>query len=166
MSDAPVLKMNIRLFFATVSLAALSACSTPTQLGLDAKVRELCAKDGGLHVFETVTLPPDKFNEYGQINFFQPTKRVEALGSAYEFHRAVAPLRKGDDYGSSPTLERWETSVIRRVDGKILGRVIFYRRWGGGALSGFIHPPSDSFTCPKLYGDYELFGRIFIRGQE
>ena len=50
---------------------------------LDYQVRELCAKDGGVKVYETVTLPPDKFNQYGQINFYKPTQGENTLGSEY-----------------------------------------------------------------------------------
>ncbi len=31
----------------------------------DAKVDRLCAVDGGVKVYETVSLPPEKFNEWG-----------------------------------------------------------------------------------------------------
>ncbi|MBS1186041.1 MAG: hypothetical protein H6R04_59 [Burkholderiaceae bacterium] len=40
---------------------------------LDLQVRELCAKDGDIRVYETVVLPPEKFNKWGQVNFYEPT---------------------------------------------------------------------------------------------
>lgn len=36
---------------------------------LDKEVDRLCAIDGGIKVYETVLLPPDKFNQWGEVNF-------------------------------------------------------------------------------------------------
>ncbi len=53
---------------------------------LDREVERLCAIDGGVKVYETVTLPPDKFDKkYGQINFYRPTQGENALGPEYIF---------------------------------------------------------------------------------
>jgi hypothetical protein len=40
----------------------------------------MCAKDGGIRVYEMVKLPPEKFNEWGQVNFYRPTQKEQALG--------------------------------------------------------------------------------------
>lgn len=51
----------------------------------DIQVSSLCAKDGGVKVYETVKLPAERFDQWGQINFYRPTQNENALGPEYEF---------------------------------------------------------------------------------
>ena len=41
---------------------------------LDEQVKELCAKDGGVRIYETVTLPREVFTEYGDLKFYRATQ--------------------------------------------------------------------------------------------
>lgn len=41
----------------------------------DYQVRELCAKDGGIRFMRRSKLPPEKFNQWGQLNFISLHKR-------------------------------------------------------------------------------------------
>ena len=50
---------------------------------LDAEVDRLCAVDGGVKIYETVQLPPEKSNRWSQIYFYQPIKGENALGPEY-----------------------------------------------------------------------------------
>jgi hypothetical protein len=72
---------------------------------LDARVRELCTKDGGIRVYETVMLPPDKFNRWGQINFYKPTQGENALGPDYVFKEETVYYQHGN-------LEPWPLTPI------------------------------------------------------
>ncbi len=56
-----------KLLFLLLILPLITACTSgPSKRQLDAEVDRLCAIDGGVRVYETVTLPPDKFDEkYG-----------------------------------------------------------------------------------------------------
>ena len=123
----------------------------------DYQVRELCAKDGGIRVYETVKLPADKFNEWGQVNFYEPTQGENALGPDYVFVSDTHYYRKGN-----PQIARRDLKVIRRSDGKLLGETIFYGR-GGGDIPGPWHP--SSLTCPEIHdaGSEALFKQIFVR---
>jgi hypothetical protein len=68
-------------FFFLLILLLLTACTSgPSKGGLDAEVDRLCAIDGGIRVYERVTLPPDKFDKWSQINFYRPTQGDNALG--------------------------------------------------------------------------------------
>ena len=59
-------------------LPFISACASgPSKGQLDDEVKRLCAIDGGVRVYETVTLPPEKFNQWGEINFYRPTQKIE-----------------------------------------------------------------------------------------
>ncbi|WP_154716611.1 hypothetical protein [Sterolibacterium denitrificans] len=124
----------------------------------DAKVREMCAKDGGIKVYETMKLPPEKFNEWGQPNFYRPTQGENALGADYVFVSDIFYYRKGN-----PQMARYHIKVIRRLDGKLIGESISYGR-GGGDLPSPSH--GTSFHCPKDYGDIPLLMQVFIRSNK
>ncbi|MDR0575984.1 MAG: hypothetical protein LBI87_00210 [Candidatus Accumulibacter sp.] len=123
---------------------------------LDAEVERLCAIDGGIKVYETVKLPAEKFNEWGQINFYKPTQGENALGPEYIFINETHYDHKGN-----PRLFRYRHQVIRRTDNKSLGETILYGR-GGGDLPGPWH--GSSFHCPEIQvaGREALFKQIFI----
>jgi len=123
----------------------VTACASgPSKSELDAEVKRLCAIDGGVKVYETVALPADKFNQWGQINFFLATQGENALGPEYL-------VKEGTNYllGSEikkPVIRRFHYQVFRRSDGKLLGESITYGRTGGD-LPGPWHP--SSFICPE-----------------
>jgi hypothetical protein len=121
---------------------------------LDEQVRELCAKDGGIKVYEMVKLPPDKFNKYGQINFYRPNEYENALGNDYIWKSQVVYIKNGN-----PVLGRFFDQVIRRSDSKILGESVAYFRIGGD-----MHGPwnESSFSCPDGAGDVSLLGKVFV----
>lgn len=55
--------MRTPLVFAMIFGLLLAGCE---KARLDAQVKELCAKDGGIKVYETVKLPADRFNQWGR----------------------------------------------------------------------------------------------------
>lgn len=118
----------------------------------DAKVREMCAKDGGITVYETVDLPPDRFNKWGQPNFYHPVNGENALGGEYIFK-----IEKHYFHQADPRVSRRSYKVFRRGDNKLLGQSIIYGR--GGGLPGPWH--DSSFHCPDEGGDIPLFIKIF-----
>ena len=120
----------------------------------DRQVRELCAKDGGVRVYETVRLPAEKFNQWGQVNFYRPDQGENALGPEYVFKRETVYLKQGN-----PEISRMHDQVIRRSDGKLLGESVFYRR-GGGDLPGPWH--GSSFMCPVLSVKTDVLRQIFV----
>ncbi|MBI5460735.1 MAG: hypothetical protein HY941_00940 [Gammaproteobacteria bacterium] len=119
----------------------------------DYRVREMCEKDGGIKVYKTIGLPPDKFNEWGQPNFYQPANGKNALGEEYIFLSEIHYYRKGD-----PQVARYHIQVVRRGDGELLGESVSYGRGGGDMPT-----PSygSSYHCPQEYGDIPLLTRIF-----
>jgi hypothetical protein len=124
----------------------------------DAKVNRLCAIDGGIKVYETVKLPPEKFNEWGHINFRRYTQGENSLGPEYIFKREEKHYRK-----SNPELIRYHYEVIRRSDGKNLGETTLYQRGGSDLLRLLLL--SSSYECPSTNdsGDGTLLNRIFIK---
>lgn len=108
----------------------------------DAQVREKCAKDGGVRVYETVRLPPEKFNQWGQPNFYRPDQGENALGKEYLFKNRTPDF---DSWKGNPTVFRYHYEVIRRSDNKLLGETTSYGR-GGGDLPGPWY--GSKFHCP------------------
>lgn len=126
----------------------------------DAQVREMCAKDGGIRVYETVSLPLEKFNEWGQINFFKPTKDKDALGREYIYESDTDYIKRGKNFEIS--IMRHHAMVYRRADKKLLGEQISYGRRGGD-LPGFWHP--SSYSCPEFNGD-SVLKKIFVKMEQ
>lgn len=110
---------------------------------LDARVRELCAKDGGMRIHETVTLPPEQFDQWGMVKFYRPTEGENALGPEYVFVHEVIYFRRGN-----PQMTRERYSITRRMDGKLLGESVLYGR-GGGDMPGPWH--ESSLSCPETH---------------
>ena len=119
----------------------------------DTKVGALCAKDGGIRIYETVELPAEKFNRWGQPNFYQPTQGENALGSEYIFRSEKIYYRRTD-----PKVSRRIYQVIRQSDNKLLGESVFYCR-SGGDLHALWH--GSSFRCPEDGGIIPFFAKIF-----
>ncbi len=121
---------------------------------LDREVDRLCAIDGGIRVYETVTLPPDKFDKYGQINFYRPTQVENTLGKDYLFKRETNYYKQGN-----PDLFRLHTQIYRHLDSKLLGESVFYKR-GGGDFPGPWH--GTSYMCPELSVGTDILRQIFV----
>lgn len=106
----------------------------------DAKVRELCAKDGGVKVYETVELPAEKFDQYARRSWILPDKSQATPSNEFFYERDVFFYARAD-----PQVTRRQTRIIRQSDGRVLGEYIHYGR-GGGDLPGPWH--GSSFMCP------------------
>ena len=124
----------------------------------DAKVREWCAKDGGVTVYETIELPAEMFNEWGQPNFYRPTQDENALGDGYVFVEQKKIYRM-----TSPHVSKRVYTVFRKADHKLLGKSVIYGR-GGGDFPGPWH--GSSFSCPKHPPILSLFSKIFQKSKE
>ncbi len=125
----------------------------------DSKVRDLCAKDGGITVYETVELPAEMFNKWGQPNFYRPTQDENALGNDYIFVSEKTIYRMAD-----PHVSRRIYKIFRKTDNKLLGKSIVYGR-GGGDFPG----PSygSSFRCPEdRGGEITLLVNVFHTSKE
>ncbi len=144
-------------------LPLVTACASgPSKGQLDAEVDRLCAIDGGIRVYETVTLPPDKFNERGEINFFRPTQGENALGLEYIFKWEIYDYKKGNPASKGPqesVMGRDHFQIIRKSDMKLLGEFVLYSRVGGD-LPGPWAP--SSHRCPGLQeNEIVLMQKIF-----
>lgn len=123
---------------------------------LDEEARELCARDGGVRVYENVILTSEAFDAHGVVKFWKPTAGEGALGPDYIFKRERLYYRKGN-----PEMWRVHSEIIRRSDGKLLSEEVSYVRRGGDIpISLGMHP--SSFSCPPN-SERGIIERTFVR---
>lgn len=135
--------------FAVVALT-LAGCE---KFALDQQMEELCKKDGGVKVFETVTLPSEMFDQWGDpFPGWRGRKLEDRLGPDYRFVVETEYLKQGNPQKGEGRLDRTVTRVLRRSDGRLLGEAISYGRSGGDFIA-FAHPTSKS--CPSYTSDEE-----------
>jgi hypothetical protein len=133
-------------------------CTTPSQWKADALVDELCAKDGGIKVYETITLPKERFNEYGQLIGLGVTYAgdTQALPEYYIYieDTLISPYTSGQFGGLSVTRHRQQ--IYRKSDHKLLGEQIMYSRAGGDVIvidvpSGHHCPENQKTEIEKIF---------------
>lgn len=144
---------------------ALAGCE---KYALDWQMEELCKVDGGIVVYETVHLPPSRFNPDGTLVPVVPHREgmplaEHLLGKDYAIEHSFKTIKEGHTFGrmfSEGRLRRYQ-EVIRRIsDQKILAAEVSYGRVGGEIT--FNHP-SQSF-CPDPRPTPGLLTSTFRKG--
>ena len=138
-------RMTVAGLAVLMMLSLLSACER-AKTKLDGEVDRLCAIDGGVHIYETVTLPKENFGPNGEVFPQYRWKRLDSgrYGSEYTYDSADAVVVSGD-----PALQRINSRILRKKDGRLLGEVVIYRR-SGGDFPGPWEP--STYSCPKGRG--------------
>jgi len=110
----------------------------------DARVREMCAKDGGVAIYETVELSEEEFKRLGggQGGLPLPSASSKEISYPFFYELVDSSIRE-----SNPSVMRTDMLVIRRSDGKVLGRSIQYFRRGGDFPTGIVE--DSAFICPE-----------------
>ena len=155
-----------RLIYLTASLMLVSLVGCE-KYALDRQMEELCKKDGGLKVYETVTLPRSAFDPTGYLirqRLTDPSKPLTSVGivqgGAYSI-TSVETKIVGDEVGTGfvkkGLLLRFESFVQRISDQKVLGVEISYGRAGGEV--SLSHYSSDS--CPLISPNPGLIDSVF-----
>ncbi len=148
------------------SALLISGCE---KYALDRQMEELCRKDGGVKVFERVTLPPQMFDSTGRLITKiekAPTSNEpleEFVGSQYVIETKFSVLKNGNPssgFFSEGRLIRYQV-VIRQLGAeKILGTEISYGRTGGDWTLG--HPSQRH--CPDPRPSMGVIKTVFIKG--
>lgn len=137
-----------------LALQFVTACiSGPSKGQLDDEVKRLCAIDGGIKVYETVKLPAERFDKYGQIRV--PAKWLGKPEDEYYSESSTNYLIRGN-----PEMWKFHFKLYRRSDEKLIGETISYTRIGGD-IPGPWH--SSSFQCPQKEDSGYLIREIFIK---
>ena len=140
------------ILFLLVSLTVYAAFFTEKDR-LDREVERLCAIDGGIKVYETVKLPAERFDQYGQISI--PYKENVKPEDEYYYESSTIHLIKGN-----PELRQYSSKLYRRPDDRLIGESTSYSRIGGD-MPGPWQP--SSFMCPADEGFNYLMKQIFIK---
>lgn len=123
----------------------------------DYKVTRMCEKDGGLRIYEVVTLNTSEYekyiNQFG--NFVIPRINNADKNTALVSKDTSIYIRR-----NSPEVRRNELEVIRITDGKILGTRISYSRVGGDLIA--FHP--SIYRCPESLDN--LFTAVVSKVEE
>lgn len=130
----------------------------------DREVDRLCALDGGVHVFETVTLGPENFGADGTVFPELQIKLARGetkhrYGPEYSVVSSYETLLPGG-YMFRPRVERGVTRYVRVADGKLLAQWTTFARTGGhlpGPWTGTSH------TCPASMYPPMLDRAVFIK---
>lgn len=153
--------MRKLIYAATAAiLASLAGCE---KYALDRQMAELCKKDGGLEVYETVTLPRSAFDATGRVirqRFTDQSKPFTSFsivtGGVYSITNVETKI-VGDEVGTGfvkkGRLLRFEDTVQRISDKKVLGTQVSYGRTGGEVSLG--HPSSNHCPRPRISPDLE-----------
>lgn len=132
---------------------AMAGCSTPSQMIVDYKIDQLCAKDGGLHVYEREEMPK-------AVARIAPGKSLLKVGDT---HYVDAPSVEIPDssLGSVSAITRDAIQLYRVSDGKLLAENISYVRTGGNFL-GLYHP--SVYRCPAEWAKVSVVPAVFVTG--
>lgn len=118
----------------------------------DRQVRNLCEEEGGVTVYETVTLTEEEFLNFGGVKGKPLT--VPVIGSSrsnknpefpYEMEWKITDIKQ-----SYPYVWKSEMIIYRKSDKKILGEYITFSRRGGDFPTGIAH--DSSFGCSRIEG--------------
>ena len=139
------------LLYAVLCASAVGGC-TREKDRLDEEVRQLCAKDGGIKVYEQVKMPAEMFDKFAVLNPPDATD-MQPLGGLFILKEETKYYRTGD-----PSLRRESAKITRRSDGRLLGEFASYRRVGGD-LPGPWH--NSTFVCPSNTGTASLKRSVF-----
>ena len=143
--------MKIRLSILLVCQFIIACANEPSKNQLDEEVKRLCAIDGGIKIHETVMLPPEKFDEYGNVKI--TFKELSRSSDEYYIDSKTIFIHRGN-----PRLVRIHSKIIRSKDGKTMGESTRYGRSGGDLFSSWYE---SSFNCPS--SPSRLEDSVFLR---
>ena len=137
---------------------ALAACAgwvPGRQSYWDAKVKEMCKKDGGVHVFDQIVITPAQAKSMPRVGGYFGVA-PEALARPQD--PAFAKIRITKIHSGEPSVIREEQDIVRRSDQRVVARVVRYGR-GGGDFPSPAYP--STYSCPGYQSIYEGIHRIF-----
>lgn len=148
---------------AVISLLTVAGCE---RYALDRQMQELCKEDGGVKVYETVTLPATEFSSTGVplARFIALAKSdTDYLGPDYRYVRKIEILvgRDADIEKGEGRLTRVYFAIYRRLDAKLLGEAVWYGRGGGDGFTFGFQPSGNSCPTPSI----DLINSVFLKEQ-
>lgn len=124
----------------------------------DYKVMQWCERDGGVTVYEKVNLTKE---EYERNDGKNGAIRVPAkISHEYEKYKFFKKSNDTEIRKYRPRVVRYEYDVYRKLDDKLLGKMVTYGRIGGDFPTGI--SAGSSFTCADIKSiSLDIEKRIF-----
>lgn len=152
-----------------MTVISLSGCE---QAVVDAEMEKLCQQDGGMKIYETVTLPKEQFTQYGDPIF---NGSYDASKNGYQFiskdkeyrffyKNETIPVNKPKFdliTWNHANLTKITMVVIRESDNKIIGTQVSYHRIGGGIIPRL--GPDPAKVCPANTNEKFFLKSIFLQ---
>ncbi|MDD5391305.1 MAG: hypothetical protein PHD37_18360 [Gallionellaceae bacterium] len=120
----------------------------------DYRVREMCAKDGGVKIFERIQLNAEDYRRLNGLLGEIPTPERRSATTKAEY---VSDTERTWIHRDSPEVYRTEATIRAVAGSRTLARYVNYARVGGD-FPTFAHP--SSFSCDQGYGSVSK--QIFI----
>ena len=122
----------------------------------DSKVREMCAKDGGVQIVARLRVSKEEIQSLGTVGGMIgiPAKELAKPNAPVYEVLKISDLRDGN-----PRVSRSELLVKRRSNEATVARAIIYAR-SGGDFPSHAHP--TSFSCPEFKSIISDFQQLFI----
>lgn len=149
-----------------VAVIAFTLFGWGKKYAADEQMQELCAKDGGVKIYEAVTLPKNQFDKWGMPRGknWDGSHFPSTLDPEYDYSRTTEFLRRGDTLKGEVEMSRYIQRVRRHSDGQLLAESISYGRSGGDHFINRIlggHPSSSGCPIPST----NLISTVFIQGE-
>lgn len=134
----------------------------------DTLVREMCAKDGGIKIYEQAKLPKSRFqgnlilfpNRNGRGAGLPPSRDQRRPEDDYYYFLEQTWLVPEESF--RPAVYRLYAKLIRAKDEKVLGEAVTYSRVGGDPIGPW-HP--SSFGCEQPGDLTDVIRRVFVPGE-
>lgn len=136
-------------------VAGIGGCEL-TKAYYDWQVRQMCEKDGGATVYEHIRISPNMAASMRRVGGHLAIT-IESVATANDiaFLRGEpGVLREGN-----PSIQRHEQAIVRRADGKVVGRIVRYGRSGGDFP--FSASDASGFSCPGWPQYYAEIAKAF-----
>jgi len=123
----------------------------------DRQVRKLCEKEGGVTVYEVVTVSLEQYPTLrltARGGLILPSDSQLNEGDPFYYKNSTKVLRK-----KNPTVRRYDSEVVRVEDEKVLGKKTSFSRIGGDFPTVIGHP--SSYSCSDVKGfKNDLFNSV------
>lgn len=138
-----------------VLVAGIGGCEARKEY-YDWQVRKMCEKDGGVTIYDRVSVTRSQFEAMGKVGGFAsvPPKRLASPDAPVFSVATEIVIKEG-----RPGVRKREETVFRSADEEIVALVVSYWREGGDFPS-FAHP--SSFVCPDPLGNVAAREKLFV----
>lgn len=159
--------MNPNNLIRIVAMGVLMLLSGCGEKGAaDKQMQALCAKDGGVKIYETVKVPKNQFDKWGMPRGknWDGSNYPSTLDPDYNYSYISEFLKRGDPLKGEVEMYRSMQRIRRQSDGKLLGESITYGRRGGDPYTALLlggHP--SGVSCPIQTKSF--ISIIFIQGE-